>query len=315
MRLSENLSAYRRKLGLTQEELAERLGVSRQAVSKWESNRSRPELELLLAMAELYGCTVDDLLRGAPPETSGQPEEEADPEEEQALFEAYDREQRTFAMRMAGGVGLTLLGIALGNFFSRWEGLEALFFFLPMAAAVYLFITGGMRYDAFRKEHPPIPDLYEPEEQAEFRRTFTTGMAVAVALVLADLALAGFLDGTAWLDENVGIGLFFLILSGAVTILVALGILYGRYNVAEYNRTTEKERAKNAAKDSRQSRPQKEDEDSEEEPGGRSGAIIMLTATGVFLVAGFVFHAWHPAWIVFPLGGILCGIVEAAKKK
>ena len=123
--------------------------------------------------------------------------------------------------------------------------------------------------------------------------------------MLADLALAGFLDGTAWVDEAMGTGLFFLILSGAATILVALGILYGRYNVAEYNRTTEKERAKRDA----------EDEDSEKETGGRADAIIMLTATGVFLVAGFVFHAWHPAWIVFPLGGILCGIVEAVKKK
>lgn len=311
MRLSENLSAYRRRLGLTQEELAERLGVSRQAVSKWESNRSRPELELLLALAELYSCTVDELLLGTPPEGLDQGEkDEPDPEEERMLFEAYDLEQRTFALQMAGGVGLTLLGIALGNFFSRWEGLEALFFFLPMAVAVYLFITGGMRYDAFRKENPPIPDLYEPEEKAEFRRTFTTGMAVAVSLVLVDLALAGFLDGAAWLDEDVGSGVFFLILSGAAAILVALGILYGRYNVAEYNQTTEKDRAKAAAKEGRRT-----EEDHEAAADGRADAIVMLTATGVFLVAGVVFHAWHPAWIVFPLGGILCGIMETVKKK
>ena len=46
---------------------------------------------------------------------------------------------------------------------------------------------------------------------------------------------------------------------------------------------------------------------------GICGAI-MLAAAGIFLVAGFLFHAWHPAWIVFPLGGILRGIVSSLRK-
>ena len=41
----------------------------------------------------------------------------------------------------------------------------------------------------------------------------------------------------------------------------------------------------------------------------------MLTATGIFWVAGFLFDAWGTAWVVFPLGGILCGIVEALQRK
>ena len=91
MNLSKNLNAYRRRAGLTQEALAERLGVSRQAVSKWESDRSRPELELLLAMAELDGCTVDDLLQRSPPEDAP-PEQEAEEEgADWALFEAYNQ--------------------------------------------------------------------------------------------------------------------------------------------------------------------------------------------------------------------------------
>ena len=38
--------------------------------------------------------------------------------------------------------------------------------------------------------------------------------------------------------------------------------------------------------------------------------IIMLGATAVFLISGFIFHNWHPAWVVFPLGGILCGMLS-----
>lgn len=41
---------------------------------------------------------------------------------------------------------------------------------------------------------------------------------------------------------------------------------------------------------------------------------IMLTATAVYLVLGFTQNLWHPGWVVFPIGGILCGIVESLKK-
>lgn len=59
-------------MGMSQETLAERLGVSRQAVSKWELNDSAPELDKLLAMADLFGCTTDDLLgRSGPGKSAG----------------------------------------------------------------------------------------------------------------------------------------------------------------------------------------------------------------------------------------------------
>ena len=50
--LSENIYALRRKNGLSQEQLAERIGVSRQAISKWETGLSTPELEKLKALSE-----------------------------------------------------------------------------------------------------------------------------------------------------------------------------------------------------------------------------------------------------------------------
>lgn len=62
--LGENLKALRTKNNMTQEMLAERLGVSRQAVSKWENGESEPSTANLLALAKLYGISVDELLRG-----------------------------------------------------------------------------------------------------------------------------------------------------------------------------------------------------------------------------------------------------------
>ena len=64
MRFGTNLQFIRRQRGMTQEELAAKLGVSRQAVSKWESDGALPELEKLAALCGLFGCTMDGLLRG-----------------------------------------------------------------------------------------------------------------------------------------------------------------------------------------------------------------------------------------------------------
>ena len=64
MSLSENIRECRRRAGLSQEALAERLGVSRQAVSKWETGESEPSLAGLCGLAETFGVTVDFLLSG-----------------------------------------------------------------------------------------------------------------------------------------------------------------------------------------------------------------------------------------------------------
>ena len=61
--LSERIYKFRRKSGLSQEQLAEKIGVSRQAISKWESGTSTPELEKLLALSECFQITLDELVK------------------------------------------------------------------------------------------------------------------------------------------------------------------------------------------------------------------------------------------------------------
>ncbi len=60
--MGERIKHHRKRLGLTQEQLAERLGVSPQAVSKWENNLSCPDISLLPELAEVLGISVDELL-------------------------------------------------------------------------------------------------------------------------------------------------------------------------------------------------------------------------------------------------------------
>jgi len=62
--LGARIAEYRKEKGLKQDDLAEALGVSGQAVSKWENDISCPDIMLLPALADKLGVTVDELLRG-----------------------------------------------------------------------------------------------------------------------------------------------------------------------------------------------------------------------------------------------------------
>lgn len=64
IRIANRLVEYRRVNGYSQEDLAEKLGVSRQAVSKWERAEASPDTDNLIALAALYGVTIDELING-----------------------------------------------------------------------------------------------------------------------------------------------------------------------------------------------------------------------------------------------------------
>ena len=80
MKLHEKIAWYRRRAKLSQEELAARVGVSRQAVSKWELGESTPEVSKLLALARAFGVTTDQLLSEEDPSPAPEPTPEPSPE-------------------------------------------------------------------------------------------------------------------------------------------------------------------------------------------------------------------------------------------
>ena len=73
---SENLIRLRKSRGYSQEQLGEQVNVSRQTVSKWESGQTTPEMDRLIALADLFGVTIDELAgrKGSVPEPSSRPE-------------------------------------------------------------------------------------------------------------------------------------------------------------------------------------------------------------------------------------------------
>lgn len=64
MELGQQLKAHRKELGISQDELAEKIFVSRQSISNWETNKTYPDIHTLLLLAETFGVSLDELIKG-----------------------------------------------------------------------------------------------------------------------------------------------------------------------------------------------------------------------------------------------------------
>ncbi|MGM9605583.1 MAG: helix-turn-helix transcriptional regulator [Faecousia sp.] len=122
--IGKQIAERRRALGMTQDQLAERLGVTKQAVSKWENELCYPDITMVPELAEIFGCTTDALF-GLNREG---PREESVPEEEEKVYwgislKAPDRENKEkgkpgFELEWHGGkredLGLALWILLMG---------------------------------------------------------------------------------------------------------------------------------------------------------------------------------------------------------
>lgn len=127
--IASRLVELRRMQGLSQEELANRLGVSRQAVSKWERAESSPDTDNLIALAQLYGISLDALLLGQgellPGSALTQP---AEPD-----LEEMERKRRKRALfRFPYPVFVALCYLWLGFMFHLWHPGWLLFLTIPL---------------------------------------------------------------------------------------------------------------------------------------------------------------------------------------
>lgn len=107
--LSERIHQLRRKSGLSQEQLAEKIGVSRQAISKWESGASTPEFQKLLALSECFQITLDELVRDGDSAQGREAAAQREPEGPAAPKAAHKR--AGIRLCLAGALCLTLTGI------------------------------------------------------------------------------------------------------------------------------------------------------------------------------------------------------------
>lgn len=122
MNLGNRIKQEREKLNLSQDELAQKMNISRQAVSKWETGKSYPDIETIIKLSELYHLTLDELVKG-----------------DIAFQDKLIKEGRT---KMTG---LSILGVilaALGLIVIIWGG--ATYPFNLMSSDYMSFLVGGL---------------------------------------------------------------------------------------------------------------------------------------------------------------------------
>ena len=309
MTFGENLQFLRKRAGLTQEYLAEQMEVSRQSVSKWESNSAYPEMDAILRLCDRFGVDMDTLLRG---------------DVQTALAEdtaGYDRHMNAFSIAIAGGVGLILLGITI--LVTLLIGLTAdaeaavyplvgtaiLLIFIAISAAI--FIVSGMGHNRFRKKHPAIQPFYTEEQIDAFERRFPLLIALPIVLILTGvvvqvaIVLVPRLSGIGTEDQwaLLGTSVLLLCITVAVTVLVWAGIQKSKYNIEEYNRQAQEEW-----------NPTPEQKRLNQLVSAVYGAGMVLAAA-LHLLLGFVWDLWSSASVIYPVATLLCTAVTIILKR
>lgn len=320
----KNIYSLRKERGWTQAELADRLGVTNQAVSKWETGESLPDSSLLLSLSELFGVTIDELFKGktaaenaedneSRKETrsertrdddfTGKDDDDEEDENEPKLTNDRPQEWRSkfaalictgLCLIFAGVIEIILVGVLAESFAVFGTMIMFAFFAVGVPIIVYAGIKDAMYYLSVKS------DEWKPAI-AKFAKEISIGVALCI------LAVTGFVSGGAAEELNadktlvvcVGMVTGFVLIAAAVTLFIVSGLRFGAI-------------VKRLA-------PEYTSERNSEHGAGRFGGVVMLIATAVFLTLGFAFDKWHPAWVAFPIGGIICAILgsidEAMGKK
>ncbi len=115
--IGEFLAIQRKARGLTQQEVANKLGISNKTLSSWESGRSYPDILTLPALAEIYGVTVDEILSGERSDRDKDAGEITERSQKKLLKNAANRYSvkcTTLAGIGIAGIGLFVLALFLG---------------------------------------------------------------------------------------------------------------------------------------------------------------------------------------------------------
>lgn len=133
---ANRLVQLRKAHNLSQEELAERLGVSRQAISKWERAESSPDTDNLIALAKLYNITLDELVQGTAASTPVEPGDADNPLPNGSYFEHKARQQEKAQEQRRRAFPYPVLVafayLVLGACFNLWHPGWLLFLTIPL---------------------------------------------------------------------------------------------------------------------------------------------------------------------------------------
>lgn len=331
MILAEKIINLRKKNGWSQEELAEKLGVTRQSISKYEGAQSIPDLDKILKLSEIFGVTTDYLIKDE------LEEEEYAPSQMQENESESDRSVHKVTMEMANeylqiidwtagktafATMLCILSpivlLMLGAMSEMPDyhisenaaaGIGICVLIVLIAIAVTIFILCGMKtkkYEFMEKED--IETAYGvsgmvKEKRDAYHSMYVTQLVIGIACCICSVIP---LFGTLAVSESD----FYMV--SAVCMLLAL-VAIGTYFIV---RSAAKMNAMNQLLEEEDYTRQKKHENKK-----MSGPVTVywLIATAIYLAWSFTTNDWDRTWIIWPVVGVLFpafyAIVSGIRKK
>ena len=318
MMLMDKIAQLRRSNGWSQEELAEKLDVTRQSVSKWESGQSAPDLERILRMSELFNVSTDALLKDDEP-IAALAAEENEPLRRIDLAEAerFLAVRAQNAPRIAWAVlacilsflPLMLLGafqeagyIALSEEAAAGIGLCVML--VVLAGAVAVFVMCGMRSapyeymekDEFITDSEVIRLVKDKREEMRMKFAQTNTLAVCLCILsLLPLFVCICFKVQEWLLVC-GIDAMLMMIGAAVVLFIRVGVPWEGFSMllqeGDFARST-KRRNKSWV--------------------GSVSTIYWLVVTAAYLLISFLSpYGWGKTWVIWPIAAVLFGALTIA---
>lgn len=314
MILADKIIENRKKNGWSQEELADKLGVSRQSVSKWESAQAIPDMKKILQLSEVFGVSTDYLLKDEIKEIPDIENTPVDNGLEETLrivsmeeANAFLTHNETAANRISTGVMMCILspvlmivlaGLSEAGFISMSEAMAGMtgivVLLLIVAVAVGMFIREGMNGKCYEYlEEVNIETEYGVSGMVKERRDtyaeihsrlLITGIMLciisAVPLILGQVTRY---SNNTDLFPILGLAILIIMCSAGVKLIVLTSIRQGGYDKlleeGDYSRLDKR--------------------------AGKYDGIYWAIATAIYLGWSFVNMRWDITWIVWPIAGVL----------
>ena len=312
MILADKIIENRKRNGWSQEELADKLGVSRQSVSKWEGAQAVPDMKKILQLSELFNVSTDYLLRDDIEQFESVTDIPVDDWTDEAARSVSMEEANNFlsfneisAKRVSTGVMLCILSpisVILAGFLADkgtlsfgeevLAGFGLVILMLLVAAAVWLFLTTGIKgrkYDYL--EDSKIDTQYGvsgmvKERRDSYENTHSNLLILGILLcVLCSVPI--------FIVMMLGKGSD-SVMSLAVVILLAICAVGVKFIVMTCIRKAGFDKLLEEGDYSRK-----------EKKAGRYDGIFWAIATAIYLGWSFMTMKWHMTWIVWPISGVL----------
>lgn len=317
MIFADKLIQLRKQKGWSQEELAEKMDVTRQSVSKWESAQSVPDVERLVQLSALFGVSLDYLLKEDAADNGRHCEKNEKEIRRISMAEAksFLEAKASTAKPVAAGVLLCILSpVCLLNLGALSEnkqgfisenlagGLGLIVLLIFVAIAVVVFILNGSKMQQFEfMEKEPFETDYGICEMVndyrnQYRQTFTKNITIGVCLcILAVIPLFCGIgineDDDLLLIRMLSLG--FVIAGIGIFLMVRVGIIWSGFSMLlQENDFSKSKKERKAVVEA-------------------VTVAYWLIITAVFLVYSFVTNNWKMSWIIWVAAGVLYPIIPA----